>query len=108
MADTEGTIIIVVTFPNPDYLLKSGQFARVRANVGAYREQITVPASAVRQIQGVASVWVVAADSTAYYRQVDIVSSDGKTVAVEGLKVGERVVVDGNARLSNGQKVKVL
>ena len=108
VADTEGTIIIVVTFPNPDYLLKSGQFARVRANVGVYREQITVPASAVRQIQGVASVWVVEADSTAYYRQVDIVSSDGKTVAVEGLKVGERVVVDGNARLSNGQKVKVL
>ena len=108
VADAEGTIVIVVSFPNPDYLLKSGQFARVKANVGVYREQISVPASAVRQIQGTASVWVVSADSTAYYRGVDIVSSDSKTVAVVGLKAGERVALDGNARLSNGQKVKVL
>lgn len=108
VADNEGTIVIVVTFPNPNYLLKSGQFARVTANVGGYIEHLTVPSSAVRQIQGVASVWVIAADSVAEYRQVETVSNNGKAVAVKGLKAGERVALDGNAKLTNGQKVKVL
>jgi membrane fusion protein (multidrug efflux system) len=105
VADTEGTIIIVVTFPNPNYLLKSGQFARLSANVGEYRRQTIVPASAVRQIQGVSSVWVIGADSVAEYRQVTVLGSDGKSIALTGGNSGESVALDGNVKLTNGQKV---
>ena len=105
VADTEGTIIIVVTFPNPNYLLKSGQFARLSANVGEYRRQTIVPASAVRQIQGVNSVWVIGADSVAEYRQVTVLGNDGKSITLTGVNSGESVALDGNVKLTNGQKV---
>ncbi len=108
VADTEGTIIIVVTFPNPHYLLKSGQFARLSANVGRYMERITVPATAVRQNQGVNSVWVITPDSVAEYRQVTVVSNDGENITLKGLNKGESVALDGNAKLTNGQKVNIL
>ena len=110
VASTEGTIILVVTFPNPDYLLKSGQFARVKTNIGAVQPQIIIPDSAINEIQGVNSVWVVDRDSTVHYRQVtvgDAINGSHRVVLV-GLKAGEKVVLDGGAKLSNGQKVKLL
>lgn len=109
VAATEGTIIIVVTFPNPNYLLKSGQFARVKSNLGAPQPMLTVPQSAVNDIQGVQSVWVIKPDSTVEYRPVTLgVSYAGRQVLRSGVKVGESVVSHGGAKLSNGQKVKVL
>ena len=110
VASTEGTIVIVVSFPNPDYLLKSGQFARVKVGIGTAREQITVPASAVNEIQGVNSVWVVDRDSTVHYRRVEVgeVTAENCRVILSGLIVGEKVVADGSQRLSNGQRVRLL
>ena len=107
VADSEGTIIIVVTFPNPDYLLKSGQFGRVSANVGSYRTEVTVPSSAVRQIQGVSSVWVISKDSLARYCQVEITGVKDGYMAISGLDAGQSVALDGNIRLTNGQKVEL-
>ncbi|MBQ9137434.1 MAG: efflux RND transporter periplasmic adaptor subunit [Alistipes sp.] len=109
VADTEGTIIIVVTFPNPHYLLKSGQFARVTTSIGMPKMRITVPQSALQQTQGEESVWVIDADSTVHYRKVTTLGAphDG-VVAVSGLAAGESVALDGSAKLTNGQKVKVL
>ena len=108
VADTEGTIIIVVCFPNPDYLLKSGQFARIEAAVGSAKELLTIPKTALNQIQGVESAWIVDADSVVHYKQVKSLGTIGNKVAIEGLDAGQSVVVEGNSRLINGQKVKVL
>lgn len=110
VASTEGTIVIVVSFPNPDYLLKSGQFARVKTNIGASQRQVVIPLSAINEVQGVNSVWVVDKDSTVHYRQVSVgdIVNGGRRVVRSGLVVGEKVVLDGGAKLSNGQKVKVL
>ena len=107
VADSEGTIIIVVTFPNPDYLLKSGQFGRVSANVGSYRTEVTVPSSAVRQIQGVSSVWVISKDSLARYCQVEITGVKDGYMTISGLDAGQSGALDGNIRLTNGQKVEL-
>ena len=109
VADAEGTIIIVVTFPNPNYLLKSGQFARVVTNVGKAQYMVTVPKSAITQIQGTESVWVVDADSTLHFRKISTIKEfDNGDVAVLGLSAGESIVRDGSARLSNNQKVTLL
>ena len=109
MATSEGTIIIVVSFPNPNYLLKSGQFARVKSNIGAPQPMLTVPQSAVSDIQGVHSVWVIKPDSTVEYRPVTLgISYADRQELRSGVVAGESVVSHSGVRLSNGQKVKVL
>lgn len=110
VASSEGTIVLVVTFPNPNYLLKSGQFARVKTNIGTPQAHLVIPASAINEIQGVNSVWVVDSDSTAHYRQVTLgnVVDGNRRVVLLGLNEGEKVVLDGGAKLSNGQRVKLL
>ena len=101
-----GTIIIVVSFANPDYLLKAGQFARVEANVGKGRACVTIPQSCVSQTQNINSVWVIRADSTAEYREVTLGETDGARWVVEsGLNDGEKVAVTGQIKLRNGLKV---
>lgn len=101
-----GTLILVVGFPNPKRSLKPGQFARVEANVGPTQPHVVVPQQCVSQAQGVNSVWVVAADSTAAYRSVTPGEAYGSMWCIdEGLKAGEWVVVIGQQKLRNGEKV---
>ena len=101
-----GTIIIVVSFPNPDYLLKSGQFARVTTEVGTARESITVPQSCITQTQDIASLWIIRPDSTAEYRKVTLGNTvDSCQVITSGIEAGEEVAVGGGMKLRNGMKV---
>ena len=101
-----GTIVIVVGFRNPNYALKAGQFARVTTSIGQDREHTVVPQRAVSQIQNISSVWVIRADSTAEYRQVQLGdTSDEWWIIESGVSVGERVATTGLQKLRNGMKV---
>ena len=106
IADAAGTIVLVATFPNPDYRLKSGQFARIESNIGRATPRIVVPQSAVSQRQNINSVWVIAADSTAQFRQVELGESNGSYYTITaGLNAGETVALNGGIKLRNGIKV---
>lgn len=106
VADNEGTMVIVVTFPNANYLLKAGQFARIKCNIGATMPVLTLPIGAVKQVQGINSVWVIDQDSIAHYRQVEVGTTlNNKQIITSGINTGEYVALDGYARLTNGQKV---
>lgn len=108
VASAMGTIVLVIGFRNPAYELKAGQFARVTATIGAKRERIVVPQSAVNQIQDISSVWVIRPDSTAEYREVRL----GKTfesywVVEQGIAENEMVATTGLQKLRNGMKVRL-
>ncbi len=106
IASEMGTIVIVVGFRNPDYALKTGQFARITASLGGDKERIVVPQQAVRQIQNISSVWVIRPDSTAEYREVQLGNTAGKWWIVEkGVEKGEVVATTGLQKLHNGMKV---
>ncbi len=106
VTDAAGTIAIVVDFPNPDYLLKAGQFARIEVNVGPRRRCVTVPQQCVVQMQGQSSLWVVQPDSTVEYRVVTLGDTHGGSwIVEEGLRGDELVVSSGQQRLRNGMKV---
>lgn len=106
IASEMGTIVIVVGFRNPDYALKTGQFARVTASLGAEKERIIVPQRAVTQIQNISSVWVIRPDNTAEYREVKLGDTAGEWWIVEsGLDKGEVVATTGLQKLRNGMKV---
>lgn len=108
VSDAAGTIIIVVSFANPDYLLKAGQFARIETNVGKGRTCVTIPQSCVSQNQNINSVWVIRPDSTAEYREVALGAITGTNWIVEsGIRAGERVALSGQAKLRNGMKVNL-
>jgi membrane fusion protein (multidrug efflux system) len=102
-----GTIVIDSLFPNPDKLLKPGQFGRVRAVVEERADAILVPQTAVQEIQGAKSVLVVGADDKVALRSVTLDERIGDLIIVtRGLEAGERVIVEGIQKVRPGIQVK--
>lgn len=104
---TTGALLVQSSFPNPDGLLRPGQFARVRAVIDVIENGVTVPQRCVTELQGLYSVFVVGADSTVERRQVAVGGkiSDFWTIR-EGLAVGERVVYEGLQKVREGATVR--
>lgn len=106
ISPTAGTITLVVQFPNPEYRLKAGEYARIRCDLGGRKRQVLVPQQAVQSIQGVRSVWVIDSDSVAHYRPIEVGATLGKDYIVEkGLYEGEVVALVGGGKLHDGMKV---
>ena len=102
-----GTIVMEVYFPNPDKLLKPGQFARVSADIGKNRKAVLVPQQAVNEIQGNYNVYVVAKDSTVHFRNVEIGDIYGPyRIIACGLEKGDMVLLEGFSKVHNGMKIK--
>ena len=101
-----GTIQVAILFPNPDNLLRPGQFARVRAIVKRKLGAILVPQRAVSEMQGRQMVAVVKSDNTVELRPVKVGESLGnQSVIDEGLQAGEQVIVEGIQKIRPGSKV---
>ncbi|WP_297912169.1 efflux RND transporter periplasmic adaptor subunit [Thiomonas sp.] len=104
-----GTIALKARFPNPRHLLWPGQYVRVRLVLGHWHDAVTVPDSALQHGQSGSFVYVVDAGHRARVRPVVVgQEQDGIAVIAEGLKAGERVVVDGQYKLSPGALVREL
>ncbi len=100
------TISVVVRTPNNKGTLKSGMFARVKANIGSPQPRITLPQRAVSQVQGVTSVWVVKSNNTVEQRAIKLGSTYGEMWSVEsGISPGERVLTTGQLKMHNGASV---
>jgi len=101
-----GTISLKATFANDDTRLWPGQFVNVTLTIGVQSNAIVVPSAAIQIGQNGPYVFVIKPDSTVELRlvQIDRAVKD-KTVIAGGLVPGERVVTDGQLRLSNGTRV---
>lgn len=103
-----GTIRLKASFANERLLLWPGAFVTVRLKVRTLRDATTVPPVAVQRGPRGAFVFVVADDLKAQRRMVRVEHEDLATAVIaEGLQPGERVVVDGASRLSDGTKVTI-
>ncbi|HEV3032454.1 MAG TPA: efflux RND transporter periplasmic adaptor subunit [Polyangia bacterium] len=104
---TTGTIQLQALFPNPDNFLRPGQFGRVRMrrrDVGS--NALVVPENALIQVQGTYSLAVVGADSKVKLRRVEVgPAAGGSRIVNSGVEAGERVVVDGVQKVSDGTTV---
>ena len=67
-----GTLQIVAEFPNPDGLLRDGQFGRVRAAVATLKGAVICPQRAVAEVQSAKAVLVVGKDNTVAMRSVSV------------------------------------
>jgi membrane fusion protein (multidrug efflux system) len=94
-----GTITMQSLFPNPGNILRPGQYAKIRVAAETRTGARRVPQRAVQQLQGSYQVAVVGADNKVDLRPVKVGEQVGNMwVVTQGLKSGERVVVEGGGR----------
>ncbi len=106
---TTGTIKLKASFPNEKLLLWPGAFVTVRLRVDTLHEATVVPPVAVQRGPRGAYVYVANDNKTVTRRPVTV-GHENLTASVisDGLKPGERVVVDGAARLTDNAKINIL
>jgi membrane fusion protein (multidrug efflux system) len=101
-----GTIRVAIFFPNPDNILRPGQYAKVRALMKTEEGALMVPQRAVSELQGIYRVAVVDADNTVKIRSVKVGERfETFWIITEGLESGERVVVEGVQKVRDGVEV---
>ncbi|MBS0457094.1 MAG: efflux RND transporter periplasmic adaptor subunit [Proteobacteria bacterium] len=102
------TVKLRARFGNTDERLWPGQFVKVALNLRSDADAITVPDAAVKSGPEASYVFVVDAGVA---HQRDVVagrSVDGRTLIASGLHAGQTVVVDGQSRLADGARVRVV
>jgi membrane fusion protein (multidrug efflux system) len=101
-----GTIQLAGAFPNPGNVLRPGQYAKVRVAVDVKKGAILVPQRAVSELQGSYQVAVVGADNKVTIKVVKVGPLEGSLwVIEEGLKPGDRIIVEGLQRVRSGMTV---
>ena len=103
---TTGTLGVQIMFPNPDLILRPGQFGRAKALLETKPGALLVQQRAVQELQSLHSVAVVDDAGKVAFRSVKVGPRvDSMWVIEEGLKPGERVIVEGVQRVQEGMTV---
>lgn len=107
---TTRTYAARVAIREPDARVLLGMTAKVQFQRAVGDKRLTVPLTAIFQKDGKPAVWVVGADQTIALRAIEV-ASYGETAAVlasaAGVKAGERIVIAGVHKLTDGEKVKI-
>jgi membrane fusion protein (multidrug efflux system) len=102
-----GTLRVRTEFANAEKLLRPGMFGRIKIDLGVRPDSILIPERAVAELQGKNFVWVIGPDNKATQRSVTVGDAVGGTMWIqEGLKVGDRVVVEGLQKVREGAVVQ--
>ncbi|OHX66826.1 efflux RND transporter periplasmic adaptor subunit [Flammeovirga pacifica] len=103
-----GAILIQATFPNNEGLIRPGQFAKVRSVIEIVSDGVLVPQRAVIEFQGRYSVFVVDKEGKVSQRAIKLARHTYKDYYLvnEGLKKGEKIVLEGLQKVREGQTIK--
>ncbi len=103
-----GSILLKASFPNEHEKLWPGEFVSARVTLRMRQQVATVPSQTVQQGPDGDYAYVIDKDDTVERRPVKVADvQDGMAVVTEGLKAGERVVVSGQYRLTEGARVSL-
>ncbi|MCB0771424.1 MAG: efflux RND transporter periplasmic adaptor subunit [Flavobacteriales bacterium] len=106
---TTGSIMVQVSFPNPTGMIRPGQYAKVRVRFDVVEGGVTVPQRSVREFQGRQLVYTV--DGSGKVSEVLVklgAPHNDHFLVTEGLKGGERVVLEGLQKVRDGAQVNVM
>jgi RND family efflux transporter MFP subunit len=103
---TTGTIKVKASVANPRQALWPGQYVTVRMTLRTLPEALVVPVAAIIQRGSERSVYVVDAEGKAQQKVVQQRYLFGDSVVIEGLAVGDKVVVEGKQNLRSGTPVR--
>jgi multidrug efflux system membrane fusion protein len=104
---TTGTVKIRSSFANKDFRLFPNEFVNARLLLKTLKQVNLIPTAAIQRNNDIAFVYVVDETNTVKTRNITILTTDGNTAAVTGVKPGERLVTDGFDRLQDGVKVAI-
>jgi membrane fusion protein, multidrug efflux system len=103
---TTGTVQLKAIFDNPDNALWPNQFVNAHLLLDTMKDAVTAPASALQRGPDGTFTYVVDASNIVQMRPIQLTLTQGSTVVVsKGLQAGERVVTDGQEKLSAGMRV---
>lgn len=101
-----GTLELQASFPNPQHTLLPGQFGKVRVQTELRRNVMLVPQRAIQQLQSEQTVLVVGANNVVELRPISTAERVGEDwIVQQGLKPGDRVIVEGQLRVRAGAHV---
>ena len=101
-----GTIQIAGSFPNPQNLLRPGQFGRIKAETDVRHDALLIPQRAVNELQGSYQVAVVDSNNNVQIRSVALGPQLGSDLIItSGINPNERVVTEGVPKLKDGMRV---
>ena len=104
---TTGTVRLKAVFSNEDRMLFPNQFVNARLLLDVKHGATVIPSVAVQRGSQGAFVYVVKPDQTVAMRPVTVGPAQGDDAGVEGVTVGELVVVDGADKLRDGAKIEL-
>ena len=104
---TTGTLRIRVEFPNPEKILRPGQFCRVRVLTRTIPGALLIPQRAVQELQGLHNVFAVGPDGKASFKRVKMGRRIGSLWLVEsGLSAEEQIIIEGSQKVRDGAQVE--
>ena len=104
---TTGTLGLEIEFPNPEMIIRPGQYGKARLLLEMKSGALLVPQRAVQELQSLYSVAVVGADNKVAFRNVKVGPRvDNLWVIEDGLKPGEQVVAEGLQAIADGATVR--
>ena len=102
-----GTITLQASFPNPERVLRPGQFARVKAKLIDVKDAILIPQRSVRELQGQFFVMKVDEQNKVKVINVDLGKKLGNMWLVKsGLQKGDRIVLEASQNLREQTQIK--
>jgi RND family efflux transporter, MFP subunit len=102
-----GTLRVRAQFANAQKILRPGMFGRIKVDLGTRPDSIAVPERAVTEMQGKNFVWSVGSDNKVTQRTVKVGGQLGENLLIlEGLKPGDRIVVEGLQKVKEGAPVE--
>jgi membrane fusion protein, multidrug efflux system len=102
---SSGTIAAKATFPNEHFKLWPGQYVDVELDLAVMANTATVPTLAIQSGQRGPYVFVAKADQSVEMRNVELAGAEGARTAISsGLNASDRIVVQGQLRLSPGAR----
>ena len=101
-----GTILVQATFPNPNKIIRPGQFVRVKVKVMDLKDALLVPQKCLIELQGQYSVLIVNKENKIETVQVVIGEKiPGYTIIKSGIKSGDQVILEGLQKAKSGLAV---
>jgi membrane fusion protein (multidrug efflux system) len=102
-----GTILLQAAFPNPEGLLRPGQFARIKVILEEVEGGLLIPQRCVKELQGIHQVYAINANSEIELKNVNLgVKVGGMWMVESGLQAGESIVFEGLNIVRPGTKVE--
>ncbi|MDU2940516.1 MAG: efflux RND transporter periplasmic adaptor subunit [Enterobacteriaceae bacterium] len=108
--ESTGSVTLRAVFPNPQHVLLPGMFVRARIDEGIMNDAILAPQQGItRDAKGDATALVVNADNKVEQRAVETGETyDDKWLVINGLKSGDKLIVEGTGKVTAGQQVNAV